>query len=82
MKLNLRNKYARETANTGLPKSSKQTPLLTPRLDGGPSNTARRSSNVIITIKKRPGNHIMKNSLSTKNQTRKTFDFSSGTLNI
>jgi hypothetical protein len=53
MKLNLRNRYSREVAGTGLPKNA---PNPSPRLDEGPSNTARRSTNVIITIKKRPGN--------------------------
>lgn len=58
MKLNLRNRYAREIAGTGLPKIQKEPALdsVTPRLEVGPSHAARRSTNVIIQIKKRTGN--------------------------
>ena len=46
----------------------------------GGKNTARRSTNVIITIKKRKGNKILKQSLSTKHSMKKTFDFKNNQL--
>ena len=78
MKLNLRNRYNRDGDQT-LTKTPKDSLNHSPVNIGG-KNTARRSTNVVITIKKRPGNKIIKHSLTSKNAKKKTFDFNSNQL--